>query len=120
VGKDRFDLSPGNRFTQVDEEVRSAEIPIVFRNFIFENEMVPERIPGEFRNQAMILMQVQTLMREDEVGRDLCLQRLEEGFDVSADVLTTSELPTPSRKASALRRASWARSRSALRTTQLT
>src|SRR5207247_2396431 len=48
--------------------------------------MVPERVPGELRDEAMILMAVPSIVGEDDIGRGLLLQRFEVLLDLGADI----------------------------------
>ena len=49
-------------------------------------EMVAKCVPGQFRDNAVILVQVMPVMREDEIGLHFRLQLLEGLLDVGADV----------------------------------
>ena len=71
---------------QRHEEIRRAEIAIVLRNFELQNQMVAKRVPGQLRDEGVILMQVLAKMREDDVGRDLALEPFKGVFDVQADI----------------------------------
>ena len=72
----KADFSAIDRFIQVDKEVRYAKIAVIFRNFIFQDEMVSKGIPGQLTNQTMILMQIMPVMGEDDVWRFLPFQLL--------------------------------------------
>src|SRR5881396_2065024 len=45
-----------------------------------------ERVPGELRDEAMILMAVPSIVGEDHIGRGLLLQRFEVLLDLGADI----------------------------------
>jgi len=53
--------------------IRCAKVSIVFRDLVFQDEMVAERVPGKLTNESMVLMKVPTVVGQDEVG----LNRLE-------------------------------------------
>ena len=58
-----------DRFIQVDKEVRYAKIAVIFRNFIFQDEVISKGIPGQLTDQTMVLMQIMPVMGEDDVWR---------------------------------------------------
>ena len=43
-------------FIQAYEEIGRSEIAVVLGNFVFENQVIAERIPCEFGYQTMVLM----------------------------------------------------------------
>jgi len=47
--------------------------------------MVPKRIPGQLRNQAMVLMRIPAVVGEDEVWRDRPLQFFKDRFDIGSN-----------------------------------
>ena len=69
-----------------DEDVGLAEIAVVFRNLVFEDQLVSERIPGQLADKTVILVQIVPRMRQDELGVDACLEHLERLLDLPADV----------------------------------
>src|SRR5688572_4974189 len=48
-----------------DEEIRHAEVPVVLRNLVLEDDVAAKRIPREIGQDAMILMAIIPLVRED-------------------------------------------------------
>ena len=104
---------------EVDEEVRRAQVAVVLRDLVLEDQMVAKRVPGQLRDEAMILVQIAAPVREDQVRGDLALEALEVLLDLGAVVREEAvaerlghdraALATPSRNASALARASAAR-----------
>src|ERR1039457_3621456 len=58
------------------EHARLSQVTVVFRNLVFQNQMVPKCIPGQFRDQTMVLVRVLAVVSEDEV-RGYCFQVLE-------------------------------------------
>src|SRR5262249_35231802 len=73
TAEDIFRFSTANRFVQRNKQVRRPQVAVVFRNFVFQNQMRSKSIPGQFRDQAMILVQVVSVMSEDQVGRNFLL-----------------------------------------------
>ena len=55
-------LSSGN------EAIGRAQVAVELRNLVFENPVVPERVPGEIRQHPVILMPVVPVVREHEIG----------------------------------------------------
>src|SRR5262252_6183591 len=43
----RFDFAAADRFVERHENVRGTEVPVVFRDLVFEDEVIPERVPRE-------------------------------------------------------------------------
>ena len=69
-----------------DEDVRRAEVAVVLRDLVLEDQVIAERVPRQLAGVAVVLMQVVPLVREDEVGRHLALQLLEPVLDAAAVV----------------------------------
>ena len=66
-----------NCIGQWHEKVRLVQVGVVLRNFVFQDQMVAKSIPGQFRNQTMVLMKVMPEMGEDQVRRKCFFQFLE-------------------------------------------
>src|SRR5438067_1622191 len=47
-----------------NKNVRRSKVRIVFRNLIFQNEMITESIPRELTKQPMVLVEVVSAMSE--------------------------------------------------------
>ena len=62
--------SPRRRLVERDEEVGRAEVAVVLRDLVLEDEVVAERVPGELAGQPVVLVQVLARVGEDEVGLD--------------------------------------------------
>ena len=126
---DVTDLSRAHRFLQGHEEVGGTQIAIVFRDLVLKNQVVPERVPRQVRDQTVVLMPIIAVVGENQVGTVLSFQRLEIVLDLGAEereetiaVLLNLDLLSSCapRKASALSRASRALSSFELNTIQLT
>jgi hypothetical protein len=66
------------------EDCRIAEIPVIFGNLILKNEMIPEGIVGQLRNQPMILVSVFRPVGQDQRWIEVGFDRLEVVFDLGA------------------------------------
>src|SRR5436190_529495 len=81
VAQQRGDFALGDFAGHRHVNIRSAEVAVVFWNFVLEHEMTPERVPGEIRQHAMILVSIVAKMRQDEIGFELAPGLFERGFD---------------------------------------
>src|SRR6185503_9634270 len=73
-------LPPADLVVQVDEQVRRAEVSVELRDLVLQDHVVPERVPGELRDQSVILVPILAVMGEDEVRRHPPLDLLEEAL----------------------------------------
>src|SRR4051812_35298549 len=73
VLEEQFSFAASDGFVEMHKEVRQAEIAIEFRDFVLKNQMIAERVPRQFANQPMILVQVGAVVREDYIRRWLLL-----------------------------------------------
>jgi len=59
----------GTQFiVESDEKVWSPEVTVVFGNLVLENEVVAERIPRQFGDESMVLVQIVAIVRKNQVG----------------------------------------------------
>ena len=63
------------------EGVRRAHVAVVLRDLVLEDQVVAEGVPGELAAEPVVLVQVGALVGEDQVGREVGLQPLEEVLD---------------------------------------
>src|SRR5438309_258165 len=49
------------------EQVRLSQVTIILRNFILQNEMVSKCVPGQFRNQAMVLVGIVAVVSKNQI-----------------------------------------------------
>src|SRR6185295_4126165 len=63
-----FDLAAQDFLAEFDIEVRLAQIAIPFRNFVFEDELIAEGVPGELTEEPMILVRILARMGHNHVG----------------------------------------------------
>src|SRR6476661_2797944 len=68
--------------TKGNEQTRVPQVRVVFWDFILQNEVVPEGVPGQFGYHTMVLMVVPPVMRENNI-RFKALHALNRGFDLS-------------------------------------
>src|SRR5205085_1498291 len=80
------DPALGDRVVGVHEEVRRAEVAVVLRHLVLEDQVVSERVPRQLAQEAVVLVQVVPVVGEDHVRLDLALELLEGAFDVAAVV----------------------------------
>ena len=62
--KNGANFFPARFLLQVDQKVRGAKIPVVFRDFVFQDKVVPVCVPCKVRYQAMVLVKVVSIMGE--------------------------------------------------------
>jgi hypothetical protein len=67
---------------QRNEEVGICEIAFVFRDLVFEDEVVAEGVVGELGYEPVVLVRVILSMGQDQRGAELPLQRFEDILDV--------------------------------------
>src|SRR5581483_8310597 len=77
AGEKMRDLPLAERRVQRHEEVRRPEVALVLRDLVLEDRVIAEGLPGELRDQAVVLVLVGAVVREDEVRRLAGLQVLE-------------------------------------------
>ena len=73
---DVTDLLLVNFLLERHEEVRLSQVSVVFRNLVFHDEVIAKRVPGQLANDPMILMQIVTVMCQDQVRNKFFLQFL--------------------------------------------
>ena len=64
-----FTFRRTGRLVERDEAVGRAEIAVEFRDLVFENPVIPKRVPGQVREQAVILMAVVPVVGQHQIGR---------------------------------------------------
>src|SRR5215467_5757917 len=67
-----------------DEQIRRAEVAVVLRDLLFQDEMTAEGVPGELADQPVVLVEVAPGVREHEIGLDAALELFEELLDARA------------------------------------
>ena len=64
---DMLRLAAANRRLQRHKEIGLSKISIVLRNLVFEDQMIPERIPSQVRKEAVILVPILPVMSKHHV-----------------------------------------------------
>src|SRR6266404_782302 len=82
----QLDLLQACGLIQVHEHVGRPNVTVVFHDFVFEDQVIAVGVPRQFRHEAMVLVQIVSVVREDDVRRYPPLQVLEELLDLAADV----------------------------------
>src|SRR5271166_6396221 len=82
---DDLDLAGAGRFFQRNEEVGRAQVAVVLRDLILQDQVAPARVPREVRDQAVVLVPVVAVVGEDQIGAKLPLQGLELILDLTAE-----------------------------------
>src|SRR5579871_624097 len=67
-----------------NEYARRPQVGIELRNLVFEDQMIPERVPREFVDHAVVLVPIALAVREDQVGLTQFFQFLELLLDSGA------------------------------------
>jgi hypothetical protein len=75
--EDAPDFSRDDNIVQENKEIGITEIPVKFWNLILQNQMISKCIPRQLRDQPMILMQVISIMRENDIRRKFLFEILE-------------------------------------------
>src|SRR6266536_3390593 len=58
----QIDLPPNDLVVEMDEEIRGADVTVVLRHFVLDDQMVAERVPRQLADQTVVLMEVVALM----------------------------------------------------------
>ena len=66
---------------QPHEKVRRSQIAIVLWDFVFQDEMVAKRIPSQFADDSVILVEVMPVVSKNQIGSELVFQFFEINFD---------------------------------------
>ena len=73
--EDRLDLATAKGVVQLHKEVRVADVTIVLRDLVLEDEVVAEGVPSEFADQTVILMRAPRQWVRMTSGMNDCLRR---------------------------------------------
>src|SRR5437879_7614243 len=57
-----------------------SQITIILWDLVFQDQVIAKRVPSQFTNHAVILMQIMAVMRQNQVRSEFCLQLLEFAF----------------------------------------
>src|SRR5882724_2563514 len=78
------DLLLAGCLVELNEEIGVTDVAVVLQDLVLEDEVIPVRIPRQLRHQAMVLVEIVAIRREDDVRRRLDLQPFEEFLDALA------------------------------------
>ena len=81
-----LNLSATGISVNLNEEIGRAQIPVVFRYLILQNQMIAKGIPGQLIDEPVILMQVIPLMCEHKIRIHLGFQALEDLFHFTTHI----------------------------------
>src|SRR6202008_429680 len=73
-----IDLALNVRRGERNEDGRRTEPAVVLRDLILEDQVIPERVPGQFGDDSVVLMKVVLVVRENSIWPDRRLEFLEE------------------------------------------
>lgn len=68
IVQNEFDFFAAMTFVQMYKQIRRSQIAVILGYLVFQNQVIPKRVPGQLTQQAMVLMQVMSIMCEDDVG----------------------------------------------------
>src|SRR5262249_11591427 len=95
-GEQRLHLALGELGVETDVGVGLAEVALVLRDLVLEDQVVAPGVPGQLRDEAVVLVPVAERVGEDQVRVELALQALEAGLDA---VPLPREVAVPEREA---------------------
>ena len=75
------DLPARLGIAQRHKEVRGAQISVVFRDLVFEDEVIAKSVPRQLAYQTVVLVKIVSAMREDYIGGEDFLEFLEAFFN---------------------------------------
>src|SRR5438093_1922182 len=79
------DLLLAGRLVELNEEIGVADVAVVLHDFVLEDQVIPVRIPRQLGHQAMVLVELVAIRREDDVRRCLDIQAFEDVLVALAD-----------------------------------
>lgn len=84
--QDGLDFFLGDGLWQVDKKIGCPQISIILDDFVFENQVVSVRVPSQLRYQPMVLMEVSTIMRQDNVREVFSFEFFKEVLYFSSNI----------------------------------
>src|SRR5258708_39432180 len=72
----QFDFTQTELLRDRHEHIRMAKVAIVLKYFVFKNQMISERVPGQVRQDPVVLMAVIAVMSEDNIWNKIHLDLL--------------------------------------------
>ena len=86
VPEQELDLARHELLAQRHEDVRRAEVAVVLRDLVLEDQVVAEGVPGQLGDEPVVLMAIGAGVREDDVGGDARAELVEELLELGPDV----------------------------------
>ncbi len=71
-------------FFQTHKNIGYAEVAVIFRNFVFQNEVVSECVPGQVGDGPVVLVPVVTIMRKNQIRAHSSFELFKEFLDLAA------------------------------------
>ena len=81
VVQEELNLSFASFLGKRHEHLRTTQVAIIFEDFILEDQVISECVPGEVRQDPVILMSVIAIMREDQLRIKFRPNLLKQVFD---------------------------------------
>lgn len=72
VFHEQLDLAATKLLGEWGKEIWTTQIAIVFEDLVLKNQMISEGVPGQVRQNAVVLMPIITVVGEDHIGIELC------------------------------------------------
>ena len=79
--QEQIDLQGGKSIRKRQIQIRAPEVTVILQNLVFQNQMVPECIPGQVGQHPVILMSIISVMGEDNIGVEFRLNLFKPVFD---------------------------------------
>ena len=76
-----FDFSTAKLLAQWDVKVWYSKVTVIFWDLVLQDEVISKGIPGQIREQAVVLVAILPVVGEDQIRFDLFLQLLKNFFD---------------------------------------
>src|SRR4029453_6685298 len=89
------DLFLADGIVEMNEEIGTSQIAVVFQDFIFQDELIPVGVPRQLGDQAMVLMEIVAVVGEDEIRGDPFFQLFEEALYLVSEVREEACLEIP-------------------------
>ena len=77
-----------------DEDIRRRKVAVVLRDLVLDDQVIPPGVPRQLAYEAVVLVEVVTGVREDQVRFEPSLELFEDVLDLAADVREVS-VPKP-------------------------
>jgi len=65
-----LDFEIADCLAQRHETVGRPEVPVILRNFVLENQMIPKGVPSKLTDDPMILVQIAAAVGQNQIRRE--------------------------------------------------